>query len=131
MVWIILAIGFLAIALCLAILIAPKTLRKIIDFFSIGSRIYLAGAIRIALGVMLLVLATHSRLWGYVVTLGLLATTAGVSTFFLALKRTKKLLARLRNQSNLTLRLFAIAGLALWALLVYALLLELPPFLPR
>ena len=126
MVWIILIAGSLAIILCLAILIVPKTLRRIIDFLSLGSRIYLVGIIRIVLGVMLLILATHCRLWGYVVTVGLLASASGLSLFFFPLRRTKKLLSRLQNQSNLVLRLFAILALVIWALLIYALLPVVP-----
>lgn len=126
MAWIIVILGYLAIILCLAILTSPQLLRKIIDFFSVGSRLYLAGLVRIALGVMLLILASQSRLWGYVVIMGLIATAAGVSIFFFALRRTKKLMVRLQHQSNLTLRIYAIVGLVLWAVLVYALVPALP-----
>ncbi len=128
MVWIILIAGSLAIVLCLAILIVPKTLRRLIDFLSVGSRIYRVGVIRIVLGVMLLILATHCRLWGYVITVGLLAAASGLSLFFFPLRRTKKLLSRLQNQSNLALRLFAIVALAIWVLLIYALLPAVPVF---
>lgn len=122
MVWIIPIAGFLAIALSSAILIAPKLTRRMIDFFSIGSRIYLAGLFGLTLGIILLFLATRVRLWGYVVTLGLIAAASGLSVFFFALRRTKKILKRIQNQSNLILRLLAIVALAIWALLTYALL---------
>ena len=126
MLWIILTIGSLAIVFCSAILIAPKLLHKFLDFLSIGSRIYLTGVIRLSVGVMLLILATQARFWGYVVTLGLLAAAAGLSLFFFPLRRTKKLLSRLQNQSNLVLRLLAIFALIIWALLIYALLPAVP-----
>ena len=128
MAWIVLILGSVAIACCLAIVIAPKFGHRIIDFFSIGSRLYLAGFVRLLLGVLLLILASQARLWGYVVIIGLIAAASGLSIFFFALKRTKKLLARLGNQSNLLLRLLAIIALAIWALLIYALL---PAILPR
>lgn len=126
MVWIVLTIGSLAIALCLAILIVPKLLGKVADFFSIGSRLYLAGVIRLAAGVILLILATQARFWGYVVTVGLFAAASGLSLFFFPLKRTKKLLSRLQNQSNLMLRLLTTLALVIWALLIYALLPAVP-----
>lgn len=126
MVQVILVLGYLIIAYCLVIVVQPKTLRKTIDFLSIGSRLYLAGFIRLILGIVLLFLAGQTRFWGYVVTIGLLSAASGLSLFFFALKRTKKLLLRLRNQSNLILRLYAIIGLALWVVLVYALLAAVP-----
>ena len=122
MVWVVLVLAYLVIALCLLVLIAPRFLRKMIAFFSVGNRLYLAGFIRITLGVLLLFLASQSRLWGYVVVVGLIAAAAGLSIFFFALRRTKQLLLRIQNQSNLVLRLYTILGLAIWALLVYALL---------
>lgn len=124
-------VGILAISCCLTILIMPNILRRFIDFLSIGSRLYLAGFLRLALGVMLLILSLQAKFWGYVVTLGLLSAASGVSVFFFALRRTKKLLRRIEHQSNPILRLFAIIGLAIWGLLVYSLLPAIPLFSPH
>ena len=122
MVWFVLIVGFLAIVLCLLMLVRPKTLCSIIDFFFIGSRLYLAGVLHLVIGIILLILAKEVSLWGYVVILGLLAAASGLSIFFFPLRRTKKLLSRLQHQSNLILRLYVIIALAVWVLLVYALL---------
>ena len=126
MVWIILIAGFVIIAYCLGILIAPNFLRKTVDFFSIGSRLYVAGLLRLVLGVMLLILSTQARFWGYVVIVGLVFSASGLSLFFLALRRIKKILGRLQNQPNFILRLFAITGLTIWVLLIYSLLPAVP-----
>jgi uncharacterized protein YjeT (DUF2065 family) len=122
MIWVVLAIAYLAIAVCLVILAAPQALRRINDFLSIGSRLYAAGAVRIIFGILLLMLASRARFWAYVVMMGLLASAAGISLFFIPLRRTKKLLQRVQDQSNPKLRLFAAIGLVLWALLVYSFL---------
>ena len=122
MLWFILILGYSVIALCLAMLAAPKILRAILDFFSIGNRPYLAGLFRLALGILLLSLATQARFWGYVVTIGIISAASGMCVFFFALRRTKKLFSRARKQSSLILRLYAITGLVVWALLVYSLL---------
>ena len=122
MIWVALTIAYLAIAMCLAILVKPQILRRITNFFFIGSRLYLAGVVRIIFGILLLILASQARFWAYIVIMGLLATAAGISLFFIPLRRTKKLMQRLQQQSSLKLRLFAIIGLVLWALLVYSLL---------
>lgn len=126
MVWIVLSLSYLAIACCLVILVVPNWLRTIVSFISFGKRLYIAGLIRIIFGVMLLMLSSCSRFWGFVVIMGLISAAAGFSFFIIALKRTKKLLQRLQNQSDIILRLFAIAGLAIWSLLVYSLLPAIP-----
>lgn len=126
MVWFVVIVGILKIACCLITLVVPNFLRKAVGFVSIGSRLYLVGFLRLVLGVLLLILAYQVRLWGYVVTIGLLASASGLSIFFLALKRTKKLLQRLVNQSNLVLRLLAILAIAIWAVLIYSLLPAIP-----
>jgi uncharacterized protein YjeT (DUF2065 family) len=124
-------VGYLAMALSVVIFAAPKTARRIIDSFSLGSRLYLVGLIRLVFGIILLNSASQARLWGYVVLIGLLAAASGLCLFFFALRRTKKILSRLRNQSNLTLRVYAIIALAIWAVLIYALIPATAPFLPR
>jgi uncharacterized protein YjeT (DUF2065 family) len=126
MAWIILIAAHLSIAFYLLITIVPTALGKIITFFSIGSRLYLLGLLRLALGIMLLALAAHSRLWGYVIAVGLILAASGLSLFFFALRRTKKLLLRLQSQTNPALRLFALIALAIWAVLIYALVPALP-----
>lgn len=129
MVWFVVIVGILKIACCLITLVVPNFLRKAVGFFSIGNRLYLVGFLRLVLGLLLLTLAYQVRLWGYVVTIGLLASASGMSIFFLALKRTKKLLQRLVNQSNLVLRLLVILALIIWAVLLYSLLPVIPAFL--
>ena len=122
MAWIILIAGFVIIIYCLAILVTPKLVRKVIDFFSIGSRLYLAGLVRLVLGVALLCLSSYAKFWEYVAIIGLLSAASGLSLFFFPLRRTKKLLSRLRNQPDVILRLLAIVALVIWAFLIYAIL---------
>lgn len=118
----ILNVGYLIIAYSLIILVVPKLLCRTIDFFSVGSRLYLVGLFQSVLGLTLLIVAPHSKLWGYVVIIGLILAGSGLSLFFFALKRTKKLLRRLQDQTHLILRLYIIIALAIWALLIYSLL---------
>jgi len=122
MIWIGIVIGYLAIAICLAILVMPKIVHKIVGFFSIGNRIYMAGYIRIAFGILLLFLATQSKLWGYVVTMGLLSATSGACIFFFGLTRTKNLFNRFKKHPSLLIRLYSSLALVIWAILLYALL---------
>ena len=121
MIQFIIILSFMVIALCVAALARPNIFRKMIDFYSVGSRLYLAGFVRLVLGIFILMLAAQARLWEYVAIIGLLAAASGLSIFFFPLRRTKKLLSRIQHQSKLTLRLYALIVIAIWALLVYAL----------
>ncbi|UCB57735.1 MAG: hypothetical protein JSV30_03925 [Candidatus Omnitrophota bacterium] len=121
-----LIIGYITIAFSLTVLIAPKFLRKVVDLFSIGSRIYAVGLLRLILGVLFLMLATQARFWGYIIALGLACSASGLFIFFIPLRRTKKFLQRLENLSNSTLRILAAIGFAIWGLLIYSILPAIP-----
>ena len=131
MVWIVLTIGSLATVAALAFLVSPKILRDIINYFSVGNRLYITGFIRAVVGIMLLILAPKARLWCYVAIIGLICTASGVSIFFFALRRSKKLLSRMSKQSDLLLRIYAFLALAMWIFLFYALTEVIPTLAPR
>lgn len=118
MLWIIFILGFAIIGFCLAILIAPECLRRTIRFLSIGSRVYLSALLHIAAGIILLLLSAQAGVWWYAVTIGFIAIAGGFSLFFFPLKRTRELLSRLQNKSNLFLRLYALIALGVWALVL-------------
>ena len=115
-------IAYLAIITCLSILIKPKVLHKLVEFFYIGNRLYVACYIRIAFGILLLFLAAQSKLWWYVVTISLLLIASGVCVFFFGLSRTKNLFTRIEKHSSLALRLYTSLAITLWAILIYSLL---------
>lgn len=123
--------GVLVIILCLAGLLKPNLIRRMVDFFFVGSRLYLAGVIRLTLGLMLLLLASRSSCWGYLVIIGIIAAASGLSIFFFALKRSKALLKRIKNKSDFVLRIYLIIGIAIWSGLLYSLLPLVLPFSPH
>ncbi|MFC1631768.1 hypothetical protein ACFL1I_06915 [Candidatus Omnitrophota bacterium] len=122
MLQIVVVFGLIKIVGCLVALVKPDFLRKTIDFFLIGSRLYVVGTIRLILGGLLLILATQARWWGFVVVFGLLAAASGILFFFLALKRTKILLKRLQTQPERVLRVWVMICIAIWLILIYSLL---------
>ncbi len=131
MVWIIFTIGSFIVVFCLAALIRPKIIRSVLTFSSVGNRLYRIGFMRTIIGIMLLILAPRARLWWYVTIFGLICTASGLSVFFFALKRTKKILSRIRRQSDFILRVCALIGLIIWLILFYALLELVPTLAPR
>ncbi|MBN3038171.1 MAG: hypothetical protein JW869_01980 [Candidatus Omnitrophica bacterium] len=130
MIWIVLTFGSLATVAILAMLVSPKIMRNVINYFLAGNRLYITGFVRTTIGIMLLILAPRARLWCYVAVIGLICTASGVSIFFFSLRRSKKLLTRIRNHSDFALRLYAFLVLTMWIFLFYS-LTEAIPTLPR
>lgn len=121
---VIVIVSFCLIVYQLVILFAPKTLRLTIAFFSFGSRVYLVGLVRLLFGILILTQAAQARFWAYAITVGLILAAFGLTIFFIPLKRTKKLLHRLQEQSDLKLRVLVTFGIVILALLIYAILPE-------
>ncbi len=121
MVWIVFTLGSLSVVMALLTLTFPKILGKILSFFSKGNRLYLLGILRTTLGIMLLILSPQARLWWYVIIIGFLYTASGLSFFFFALRRTKKILSRFTQRPAIQIRTYAFIALAMWVFLFYAL----------
>lgn len=122
MVWIVFFFGTVISGVSIAAILSPAISRGIIKFFSVGSRLYAAGIIRIILGTMLLLLSPQAKLWWFTVITGLLLAGAGICLFFSPLRRTKELLARMQNKPDNTLRLYTSLPLVVWIILLYSLL---------
>lgn len=122
MAWIIVICGIIISGVSIAAIISPAISRGIIKFFSVRSRLYAAGIIRIILGTMLLLLSSQAKLWWFTVITGLLLAGAGIGLFFSPLRRTKELLARMQNKPDNTLRLYTSLPLVVWIILLYSLL---------
>jgi len=121
MIWIVFTLGSFSSVIALITLIYPGILRKILGFFSKGNRLYLLGILRTGLGIMLLILSPSARLWWYVVIIGFLYTTSGLSFFFFALRRTKKILSRFSRRPTMQIRGYALLAVVMWIFLFYAL----------
>lgn len=122
MAWIIFLCGIIISGMCLATILFPTISRNIIKFFSVGSRLYTAGIIRIILGTMILLLSPQAKLWWFTVIAGLLTIGSGTALFFSSLRRTKELLARIQNKPDNILRIYTSLTLLVCFILLYSLL---------
>lgn len=113
-------IGIVMVGMGVMYLLKPKTLKQFVAFFEKGRRLYIAGILRIVIGVILLAAASQCRLVGVVLALGVLALIGGIVIFILGLERIKSMLNWWNKRSPLVLRLVALVALALGALLLYS-----------
>lgn len=113
-------IGIYIIIMGIILLVSPKTIKRFVAFFGQGKRIYLAGILRLAFGVILLLAASRCRLVGIVVTLGILTIIGGILVFVLGIERVRALLKWWDKRSPQVIRLFGLVVIAVGALLIYS-----------
>lgn len=101
------------------LLVSPKTMKQLIAFWSVGERIYLAGLLRVLIGIALL--SSRGCRWPLVVALiGLLILIKGVLIFILGAPRIKPLFSWWENGPALLVRLAGLFALSIGLLLYYA-----------
>lgn len=119
--WPIYLTGFIMLVLGSGIVINPEIVRKLIDYIDgLKWRIYSAGAVRVILGILLIGSAGNARLYGFILTLGILITLAGIACFTVPVKSLAKAIAWYRDRSVFTYRLIGILALVLSSILLFA-----------
>ncbi len=119
--WPIYLLGFIMLLLGGAIVINPEVMRRIIDFIDgIKLRLYALGAVRLAVGILLILSAENSRLYGFILGLGVLIALAGVACFVVPTDKLARLIAWYRERSLITYRVMGIGLLVLSSALLFA-----------
>jgi len=120
--WIISLIGSGMVILGMIILLRPLAGPVIIDFVSKRGkgRLYLVGAIRIFLGLLLLFSAQESRAYSFVISLGIIIFTAGLLTFFISQNKIMAIFSYWKEKPLYVFRLFSCLVMAIGFGLIYA-----------
>jgi hypothetical protein len=113
-------IGIFVVGAGVIFLLSPKTMRQFMAFCGKGRELYIAGILRILIGVIFLLAASQSRIAWVIVTLGILALIGGVTFFILGLERVKTMLSWWHVRSLLVLRILALLAIAVGALILYS-----------
>jgi len=113
-------IGIIIVAMGIVFILSPEAMKRVINYWRQGRRLYLVGILRLLIGVILLLNASQCRLVGVVVTLGILILLGGIIIFALGLEKVKSILDWLDKKPLSVLRLMALIALAIGALLLYS-----------
>ena len=119
----ILAVKVIGVLLILAgtlYLINPRLMRKVIDFFSIGTRLYVVGVIRLALGILFLYAASQADIQWIIITIGILMIISAIIIFAMGTKKMCLLLDFYKQQNDTVLRLLSLVALIFGILIIYA-----------
>jgi hypothetical protein len=117
-----LLVGVLLIMQGLLGIVAPDVFVGLVRFFRAPSMIYLAAALRVAIGVVLLRAATASRVSVFLWVFALLIAIGGALTPFFGVRFADSILGLWASRGPGLVRLFALASLVLGLLTVCAVL---------
>ena len=113
-------IGVLLIVQGLGGIVVPGVFVSVVRFFQAPSIIYVAAAVRIAIGIVLLCAVTGSRFPIFLRVFGALIVIGGALTPFYGAQFAHAILALWASQGPGLVRLFAIVSLVLGLLTAYA-----------
>jgi len=114
------SIGILITGMGIIIFFIPDFLKRMVAFWEKGNRLYAAGVLRIAFGVILLLSASQCRLVGVVIALGILFLIGGIFIFALGPEKLKAIIRHFIGIAPIAIRLLAILPILIGALLIYA-----------
>jgi uncharacterized protein YjeT (DUF2065 family) len=113
-------IGIIIVALAIVYLLKPDVMKQVMEFFTEGKRIYLAGLIRLVLAVLLLLAARECDITWVVILFGVLFLISGLLIFVLGPERIKSIAGWFQRQSLFALRLFALVAFIIGAIIIYS-----------
>jgi len=120
MVWIVRIVAVLFILSGILYVVRPNAAKSLIQFFAKGNRIYLAGIIRFALAILLLLSVHDCNLRWVIIAFGVLLILSSVLIFSLGPKKLAGLLNWAQRQPALILRMMGLIAIALGGILIYS-----------
>jgi hypothetical protein len=111
-------IGVIIVSIAIVFLVKPQVMRRLMEFFKKGNRIYLAGLIRLALAVVFLLGARECDITWVIVVFGILFLISGLLVFMLGPAKTGRMLDWYQKQSLILSRFLAAIILAVGAIII-------------
>jgi len=114
-------IGMLMVGMGILIMAKPVTVKKLLEFWKEGNRLYGMAAIRIVIGVIILLAARESTIPWIVVVIGTLPIIGGIIIPIMGLEKNKKIMEIWQGKPNKMYRQLSVVPIAIGALLILAL----------
>lgn len=113
-------IGIVFIFMTSVYFLKPDIMKRLMEFFKQGKRIYFAGLIRFALAIVFLLAAGDCKMPWVIIVFGILFIISGLLIFILGLEKVKSYISWWQKQSVVLLRVIALIGLAFGAIIIYS-----------
>jgi len=113
-------IGMIIVLIAIVYLLKPGVLKRLMEFFKQGKRIYFAGLIRFILAIVFLVGARECDITWVIVLFGILFIISGLLIFILGPEKTRAILDWYEKQPVIILRVIALIALSIGAVIIYS-----------
>ncbi|MDD5063237.1 MAG: hypothetical protein PHQ35_00555 [Phycisphaerae bacterium] len=113
-------IGVVFVFMTIVYFLKPDVTKSLMEFFKQGRRIYFVALIRLALAIVFLVAARQCRYFWVIFAFGVLFIISGLLIFILGLEKVKSYISWWQKQPAMFLRVIALIGLAIGALIIYS-----------
>ena len=113
-------LGIIFVIVGILHLLRPDILKRVMEFFKKGKRIYFAGLIRLVLAVIFLLGARECDKTWLIVVLGILFLISGLIIFMLGPTRAGSIIGWFQKQSNILIRVIAIIIMVFGAIVIYS-----------
>jgi uncharacterized protein YjeT (DUF2065 family) len=113
-------IGVVFVFMTIVYLLKPDIMKSLMEFFKQGRRMYFAAIIRLVLAVVFLLAAGQCRYFWVIFAFGVLFIISGLLIFILGSERVKSYISWWQKQPLVILRVMALIGLAIGALIIYS-----------
>lgn len=117
---VVMIIGIIFMIIGVVSLLQPNIMKRMMEFFKQGKRLYFAGIIRFALAIVFLLAARQCDITWVIATFGVLFLISAVLIFMLDLDRSKSIIDWWQKQSSLLLRAAALLTLVIGVIIVYS-----------
>lgn len=114
-------IGMIFVAAGVLIMAKPAAIKKILEFWGEGNRLYGMAAVRIVIGAILLLAAHESTIPWLVAVIGLLPVTGGIVILVMGIDKSKKMVEIWKDKPHKLYRQLSLVPMVLGALLILAL----------
>lgn len=113
-------IGIVIVFITIVYLAKPDIMKRLMEFFKQGRRMYLAALLRFVLAIVFLLGANECNLPWVIIALGILFIVSGLLILILGLEKIRTILEWYQEQSAMVLRLVAAITLAIGAIVIYS-----------
>ena len=113
-------LGIFIVGFGVAILVKPNIIKQYMDFWKPIKRIYLGGALSLAIGIVFLLAAPQCRWTGFIIFFGIWALIKGIIVLLIGQKKVVSVLDWWAKRPIAFLRGYAIFAIILGALLIYS-----------
>ena len=114
------SLGILIALMGILYLLRPNIIKRLMEFFKKGRRIYLPGLLRFVLAVVFLVGARECRYGWIIFASGIIFLIGGLLIFALGPEKIRRILDWYQEQSTLIFRVIAVIVLAFGAVIIYS-----------